>query len=190
MLIISGRNPKIIIRVFTALIVGFFLLLMLNNFSFFKTASYVFMERFTSANETEGGLEGVFIDRFLGGMYGAVTNDKFEFWGEGVGMGTNAGAKILTGDNSKFLIAEGEWGRVIGEMGLVLGIIVILIRGGVVLELFRKAWDSIRMNNTLPWMLLSFGMIIILQGPWAQPTTLGFGILIGGLIYASIEKDH
>jgi len=190
MLVISGRNPKILIRVLSASIAGFFLFLMLNNFSFFKTASYVFMERFTSANDTEGGLEGVFVDRFLGGMYGAITNDKFQFWGEGIGKGTNAGAKLLTGDSSKFLISEGEWGRVIGEMGFILGMIVILIRGGVVIQLFRKAWNSISFDNTLPWMLLSFGMIIILQGPWAQPTTLGFGILIGGLIYASIEKDN
>lgn len=190
MLVISGRNPKVLVKIFSASIVGFFLFLMLNNMSFFKTANLVFMERFTNANESEGGLEGVFVDRFLGGMYGAITDEKFQFWGAGLGMGTNAGAKILIGGNSKFLISEGEWGRLIGEMGLIMGMIVILIRGGVVMQLFRKAWASIGMDNTLPWMLLSFGMVIILQGPWAQPTTLGFGILIGGLIYASIEKEN
>jgi hypothetical protein len=189
MMVISGRNPKVLFRIFSASIAGFFLFLMLNNFSFFQTASYAFMERFTSANETEGGLEGVFVDRFLGGMYGAITNDRFQFWGAGLGMGTNAGAKMLTGDSSKFLISEGEWGRLIGEMGLILGMIVILIRGGVVMQLFRKAWDSIGRDNTLPWMLLSFGIIVILQAPWAQPTTLGFSVLIGGLINASFLKN-
>lgn len=189
MLVISGKNPKVLVKIFSASIVGFFLFLMLNNMSFFKTANLVFMERFTNANETEGGLEGVFVDRFLGGMYGAINDEKFQFWGAGLGMGTNAGAKILTGGDRKFLISEGEWGRLIGEMGLIMGMIVILIRGTVVMQLFRKAWVSIGVDNTLPWMLLSFGMILILQGPWAQPTTLGFGILTGGLIYASIEKE-
>lgn len=189
MLVIAGRNPTVLIRIFSASIAAFFLFLILNNFYFFKTASFAFTERFTSANEIEGGLEGVLVDRFLGGMYGAITNDKFQFWGAGLGMGTNAGAKILTGDNTRFLIAEGEWGRIIGEMGLLLGMIVILIRGGVVMQLFRKAWVSIGNDNTLPWMLLSFGIIIILQAAWAQPTILGFSMLIGGLINASLPKN-
>lgn len=188
MLAISGRNPKVLIRIFGISIAGMVFLLILNNFTFFQTASFAFIERFTSANESEGGLESVFVDRFLGGMYGAITNDRFEFWGKGIGMGTNAGAKMLTGDNSKFLISEGEWGRIIGEMGLILGMIVILIRGGVVMQLIRKSWSSLSKDNLLPWMLLSFGIIVILQAPWAQPTTLGFSILIGGLILASLNR--
>lgn len=188
MLAISGRKPVVLWRIIGVSIVGMVFLVLLNNFSFFKTASFAFTERFTNANESEGGFEGVFVDRFLGGMYGAITGEKFQFWGEGIGMGTNAGAKMLTGDNSKFLISEGEWGRIIGEMGIILGMIVILIRGGVVMQLIQKSWHSLRNDNMLPWMLLSFGIIVILQAPWAQPTTLGFSILIGGLIIASLNQ--
>lgn len=186
-LALVGKNPKVITRIVAVAVSGILLVIMLNSFSFFQTASYVFEERFASANQTEGGLEGVFIDRFLGGMYGAITNENVAFWGSGLGMGTNAGAKMLTGDRA-FLIAEGEWGRVIGEMGFIFGLMVIMIRGGVVVQLFGKAWNAIAHENVLPWMLLSFGVFIILQGQWAQPTTLGFGVLIGGLILASIKK--
>ena len=42
-------------------------------------------------------------------------------------MGTNVGSTLLTGDRA-FLIAEQEWGRVIGELGLLMGFIVIVIR--------------------------------------------------------------
>lgn len=187
MLAISGKNIKVVLRLVGVSVVGIVLLLALNNFSFFQTATYAFTERFTTANEIEGGVEGVFIDRFLGGMYKAITDDGFHFWGEGLGMGTNAGAQMLTGRRA-FLISEGEWGRIIGETGLILGMILILVRGGLVFQLLQRAWNSLNSNNILPWMLLSFGIIIILQGAWAQPTTLGFSIMIGGLIIASIKE--
>jgi len=160
----------------------------MKDISFFKTASTVFTERFTVANKVEGGMEGVFVDRFLGGMYSAITDESFSFWGMGLGMGTNAGTKLLTGTNDIYLISEGEWGRLVGEMGLIIGFSVILIRISLVLHLLRKAWGTIGNGNILPWMLLSFGMILILQGQWAQPTNLGFSVLTGGLIIASFRN--
>lgn len=190
MLIISGINLRIIPKIVIAVLAVGLMFTTMKDIAFFKTANNAFTERFTSANKTEGGMEGVFVDRFLGGMYGALTDESFPFWGMGMGMGTNAGAKILTGERSEgvFLVSEGEWGRVLGEMGVILGFVVIIIRISLVLYLIRKAWGAISQENVLPWMLLSFGMIIILQGQWAQPTNLGFGILIGGLILASFNQ--
>src|SRR5207245_1971253 len=108
-----------------ALFVGTGLLFLLNNVDFFRTGIEVFIDRFESANEAEGGASGVFVDRFLGGMIGAVTNlNDLPFWGHGVGMGTNVGAKLLTGQTD-FLISEQEWGRLIGEMGILLGLAAI-----------------------------------------------------------------
>jgi hypothetical protein len=86
-----------------------------------------------------------------------------------------------------FLIAEGEWSRLIGEMGYVLGLIIILIRSSLVFELIRLSWTAIKTDNKLPWMLMSFGAINILQGQWAQPTALGFCSLIGGLVLGSLS---
>ncbi|MCP9199576.1 hypothetical protein MKO06_06640 [Gramella sp. GC03-9] len=184
---ISRNNPAVITRIITIGVFGMILLVVLNNFEFFRTATGAFSERFTNANRSEGGVEGVFIDRFLGGMYNAITDDSFAFWGNGLGMGTNAGAKIMTGKR-EFLLAEGEWGRIIGEMGLILGLLIILIRGGVVLQLIVESWRSVKKSNILPWLLMSFGMFIILQGQWAQPTALGFSVLAGGLIIASTKQ--
>lgn len=186
MIIITGRNIKVVTRIIGVSVGGFFLLILLNSFDFFQVAKFAFMERFSSANASEGGLEGVFIDRFLGGMYGALNNENFSFWGAGLGIGTNVGAKLMTG-STVYLISEGEWGRLIGEMGFILGFLVILIRGSIVFVFLGKAWDSIKHGNILPWMLMSFGLINILQGQWAQPTSLGFGVLIGGLVLASLK---
>lgn len=184
---ISKSNPGVLKKILIIGSVSALILLGLKNFEFFKTASLAFEERFTSANETEGGVEGVFIDRFLGGMYKMIMDESFEFWGSGLGIGTNAGAKIMTGRRD-FLIAEEEWGRIIGEMGFILGLMTILIRGGVVVKLLSDSWSMVKQNNILPWMLTSFGMFIILQGAWAQPTTLGFSVLAGGLVISSARK--
>ncbi len=188
MLFIVGKNPKFLSRIFgfVILLVGF--LLVLNNFSFFQTATATFSDRFSSANQSEGGIEGVFLDRFLGGMYGAIVNEEISFWGLGLGMGSNVGAKLIAG-RLGFLISEGEWGRLIGEMGFILGIIVILIRATLVVQLLGKAWNLIQTGNILPWFLMSFGTLILFQGQWAQPTSLGFFALIGGLIVASMKED-
>lgn len=190
MIIISGKNIRILPKIGIALLAIGLMFTSMKDISFFKTSSSAFTQRFTSSNKVEGGMEGVFVDRFLGGMYGALTAESFPFWGLGMGMGTNVGSKLLSGKSNIFLISEGEWGRIIGEMGVIFGLVVILIRISLVFHFLKKSWGAIRHGNVLPWMLLSFGMLIILQGQWAQPTTLGFGILIGGLINASFKGNN
>lgn len=190
-LVISGNNLKILPKIGIIILAIGLMFTIMKDISFFKTASGAFSERFTSANKAEGGMEGVVVDRFLGGMYGAIKDDSFPFWGMGLGMGTNVGAKILTGErrDGVFLISEGEWGRVIGEMGVILGFTLITLRLSLIILFLKKSWEVLHTGNTLPWMLTSFGMLIILQGQWAQPTTLGFSVLIGGLIIASYKKN-
>jgi hypothetical protein len=55
---------------------------------------------------------------------------------------------------------------------LVLGSLTILKRGEV-----------------LAWLLLSVGLVNLMQSQWWQPTILGFGIFINGLAYAMIENS-
>ncbi|WP_257710809.1 hypothetical protein [Gramella sp. MT6] len=188
MFAIVGKDPRTIKSIIAVVIASVGLFFALGNFSFFETASSAFVERFNVASSVEGGLEGTLLDRFLGGLYMAVTDANASFTGLGLGMGTNAGAKMMLG-RREFLIAEGEWGRLIGEMGFILGVIAILIRGSLVIQMLKKSWSAIKLENKLPWMLMSFGAVNILQGQWAQPTALGFSALIGGLVIASLNED-
>ncbi len=184
-----SKKPKLLGQILLATIGLILVIGILSNTTIFRTGTEVFMHRFESANNAEGGAKGVLIDRFLGGMYGAVMEgEKLPFWGYGLGMGTNAGAKIMTGDSSIFLISEGEWGRVIGEMGLVLGMILILVRVVLGINLLRRAFQSLKYGNFLPWMLLSFSFLNLIQGQWAQPTALGFAVLSTGLTIAALRK--
>lgn len=188
MIVISGKDFRVIKRIIGFSVGGLGLFFILSSFSFFETANTAFLARLENANVSEGGLEGTFIDRFLGSMFGAIINSEVSIFGLGLGMGTAVGSHLLTGDRMMYLIAEGEWGRLIGEMGLFIGILVIFLRLSLMLELLSRAWKALGRQNALPWMLLSFGALSLLHGQWAQPTNLGFTIFIGGIIIASFKN--
>lgn len=162
--------------------------LVLSQTEFFKTGTDAFTSRFETASSHEGGLEGTLSDRYLGNLVGAFApNPDRPFFGYGIGMGTNVGSQLMTGERS-FLFAEEEWDRLVGEMGVLIGLVVIVIRLIFCLVLTIKGFKKLKNGDFLPWMLLSFGLLIIPQGQWAQPTTLGFSTLIGGLILAAIQN--
>ncbi|RKS13306.1 hypothetical protein [Flavobacterium sp. 120] len=174
------------------LLLGFLvLIIVVLSTDKFNTQIEAFTARFTSANEIEGGLDGVLIDRFLGGLVGAFIHidDSHAFFGQGIGMGTNVGAQLLSGKTA-FLISEGEWGRLIGESGMLFGTLIILVRISMTATISIQSFKFLRRGDALPWMLLSFGFINLLQAQWAQPTNLGFYVLIGGLILASLKKTE
>jgi hypothetical protein len=191
LIVVAIRNPKFLGSLVAIFVIGFMLVLGLSFFPFFQTSTGAFTERFTTANDSEGGLvQGVFIDRFLGGMVGAITSDETPpFWGKGLGMGTSAGAKLLTGD-ADFLISEGEWGRMIGEMGLILGFSFIFLRLYLIFQLMTKSISAIGKKNPLPWLLMSFAVFMIAQAQLGQTTSLGFTVLATGLILAGFKDNR
>lgn len=165
----------------------------LSSLEIFKMSLGAFTNRFTTANEQEGGLESIFIDRFLGGMIGAVissNNGQIPFFGVGIGKGTNVGAQLLVGNSGVFLVSEGEWGRIIGELGVLLGFIVVLVRTSIAFSLLKKSFVAISKSNVLPWILMSFAFLAVLQGNWSTPTSLGFFVVGGGFALAAFNTDE
>jgi len=187
-LLAVSRMPKYMSKMMVALVGGTIVLAFISNTVFFETAFGAFSARFETANEVEGGLQGVLIDRYMGGMFGALAQSGDQpFFAYGLGMGTNVGAQLLTG-KQVFLIAEGEWGRLIGEMGSLLGMSVIFIRTLLTVRIAMAAYRKMIAGDLLPWILASFGLINLAQGGWAQPTALGFCILISGLMLSSLKQ--
>ena len=187
-IIAAWRKPKYIGRLVAASVIVLIVYQIVGQRSFFATSTDAFNNRFETANESEGGLNGVLIDRFLGGMVYAVQNaPNLPFFGYGIGMGTNVGSNLLTG-SSTFLIAEQEWGRVIGEQGLLLGFIVIIVRIALTIKVTRNAMKYLKTTDALAWMLVSYCFIGLLQGQWGQPTNLGFSVLSTGLVIAALNK--
>lgn len=195
MIIGKSRKPKDMYRIIPATLGILLLLSLLFQVEGFQKAVEVFTSRFESANEVEGGLQGVFLDRYLGGMIGALSeSSQLPFFGFGLGLGTNVGSMLTRGE-VVYLISEGEWGRMIGELGPLMGLLAIGIRIGLTMKIAFASYSKLVKGDFLPWMLLSVGLFVLPQSQWAQPTTLGFSTLIGGLMLASlrvsiVETDH
>jgi len=184
-----SRKPKYMVNILGALVALSIGILILNQTEFFQVAVQAFSRRFESANASEGGLEGVLLDRYLGGLVGALTDtDDLPFFGYGLGLGTNVASMLLTGGRG-FLVSEGEWGRLIGELGAVMGMVIIMVRLVFSFQITVSSYRKLAEGDLLPWLLLSFALLAIPQGGWAQPATLGFCTLIGGLVLASLKTS-
>ncbi|MFN3588953.1 MAG: hypothetical protein ACK4UP_06190 [Spirosomataceae bacterium] len=151
-----------------------------------STGLEAFLARFEAANQGKGVEESI-IGRFVNSLFGPISNlENLPFWGVGIGLGTNAGAKLATGSNV-FLVAEEEWGRLLGEMGILGGLTMIVIRLKLGMELLLQSFQRIK-KNPLPWLLASSIVLHIIQAQWAQPTSLGVSVLGGGLLIASLKR--
>jgi len=183
---VKNNSSKGIIMILGFIVIVFFLSL----FDKISIGVEAFSTRLELANKAEGGIESVFLDRYLGGLINALKSSSSQpFLGFGLGYGTNVGSNILT-SKSSFLISEGEWGRLIGELGPILGIGIILIRLMMSYKLVSWAWIYLVNYDILPWIILSFTLLVLPQGGWAQPTSLGFSVLVSGLLIASFKSNE
>src|SRR3954468_4993946 len=98
-------------------------LLVASRLPVFNEGIQVLSDRFTGAAEAEEtSIAGGLVTRMLGGFIeGFQLLTRAPIGGYGLGIGTNGGAKFLTG-RSIFLLTEGEWGRVVLESGPILGL--------------------------------------------------------------------
>ena len=167
------------------IIIAFFVL---YQFEFFQIAIEVFSARLENASRAEGGVSNSLIDRIFGYMFRAyTTSNDIPFWGYGLGMGTNVGSKLISGERS-FLLAEFEWNRIVAEMGIFLGTAMILVRVLLGGKLVLGSLSVLKKGGLLAWLLLSVGLINLIQSQWWQPTILGFGIFINGLAYSALRS--
>jgi hypothetical protein len=154
----------------------------------FKEGVRILLGRFTeSAEAAEMSIAGGLISRiYTDFVEGFRVFDRLPIFGFGLGIGTNAGAKFVTG-SAGFLLAEGEWARVLLESGPILGLLFLLWRTAL---MFRLGWLSLRSlgyGETLPIILFSASFVALLNGQFGQPTILGFAVLLSGLCLASTK---
>ena len=186
---VAGK-PKYIGKV----LIGFMAVVIAFSFMaqtrFFQTATGAFSDRFETANETEGGLEGVLIGRYIGRMLEPLmAHEGLPPFGLGMGYATNVGSMFLKG-SSATMDFEHEWARIIAELGVILGMSLIACRLIVSLEIFVACYRKLKSNDLLPWILLSLFLLLVPQGQWAQPTSLGFSTIVGGLTMSSLMRKE
>lgn len=157
----------------------------------FSEARTVFLARWeTAAVSSQGDAWSGILDRVVSGFtqpfHWAATAP---FFGHGVGVGSNVGARLLSGKVG-FLLAEDEWGKVFLELGPVLGGAFLAFRVVIVawllLQALRKLFTD---RDNLPLLLWSACAFPLALAQWAPPTILGFAIVGGGLAVASLNAD-
>ena len=109
--------------------------------------------------------------------------------GYGLGIGTNGGAKFLTG-STMFLLTESEWGRIILESGPILGLAFVLWRTLLTAKLGLVSYQQLKRGEILPIMLFCAGFVSLLNGQFGQPTNLGFAVFICGLCLAAATENN
>lgn len=175
--------------VFVVIIIGSLFVVLQKTTSVFNLGTEVFMSRVDEANEVEKGQNSSFLARALEGFTEPII-DLFKaplFIGN-LGMGTNAGSQMLTG-KVKFLISEGELGRLAGEQGLILGGGLIALRLVLAISFFYKSITLPSSYKLLPLAFCGSALFLITQGQWAQPSMLGCSIVAAGLLDASINLN-
>ena len=155
----------------------------------FKEGVQVLSDRFTAVAESEEkSIAGGLLSRTFGGFTeGFLLLGRAPIGGYGLGIGTNGGAKFLTG-RALFLLSEGEWGRVVLESGPILGLAYILWRTMLTFKLGLLSYRQLRWGGQiLPIMLYCAGFLSLLNGQFGQPTNLGFAVFVCGLCLAAIN---
>jgi hypothetical protein len=108
--------------------------------------------------------------------------------GYGVGMGSNVGAQRL-GASGGFLLGEGGWEVIIGELGPLLGVLFIVWRVAFAFWMLKLALRAASRGNRLPLILLGASFLDVMSSQLSQPTGLGFTVLSGGLTLAACNIE-
>ena len=116
---------------------------------------------------------------------GPVSGSITPLFGWGLGLGTNAGAGMLSGGARGFLLAEGEWARVVKEGGPVLGLGFLFLRVAIVAYLGLMANAAFGKQSPLSLMIFSGVFLEVINGQFGQPTALGFASFGAGLCLAA-----
>lgn len=181
-------------KVIITLTVLFLTILFLQNFvPIFSVGTEVFMDRVDSANKSTGAGSGlkesillrIWVD-FAGPFLDLFSYPMFE---GNLGMGTNAGAQMLTGKTT-FLISETEVGRIVGEQGIILGLGIVLVRIVLTISMAINSWRLPNTHKLLPFTLCGAACVAVFQGQWAQPTVLGYAVIMVGLLMAALKNGE
>ena len=171
-----GRNLLIVVVV----------MLVAVRLPVFKEGVQILSDRFTVVAEEEQKsiARGLISRTFSGFAEGILLMGRSPIGGYGLGIGTNGGAKFLTG-RTMFLLSEGEWGRVILESGPVLGLAFLIWRTLLTFKLGLLSFRELKRGQILSLMLWCAGFLSLLSGQFGQPTNLGFAVFVCGLCLAA-----
>ena len=181
-------RPDVVNRFGRVLLAAVVLGFIVTRTPIFKEGASVMSTRFAEVAEaTEQSIGQGLVTRVLSTFEdGFFVLGRAPLFGYGLGIGTNAGAKFLTG-RSVFLLLEGEWPRIILESGPIIGVAYLAWRCGLVLWIGWIAIKSVKAGNLLPLLIFGSAFLPMISGQFGQPTILGFAVFASGLALAATK---
>lgn len=184
--VMLAAHPRLFSRFVLLSVCAAALFAVFSSMGFFGEGQRSLFLRFEAANDAEGGLGGT------ASRFGLAFTEFLDFipntpwFGYGLGMGTNGGAYLLTGE-MQFLLAEAEWSRIVLELGPIMGVAFIVWRVAVTAWIGFKSLQKSFQGYCLP--LLVFGAIgqFLLIQPFGPATSLGFAVFGSGLVLTSMR---
>jgi hypothetical protein len=179
-LLICARQFSRVRNILVPAILGYLIFVALCYLPLFREGLEVHEERLRAG----GGVKNGIVARYLGDLGESIdTAIETPLLGRGLGIGTNAGAALLTGSRS-FLLGESEWSRVVAESGPILGYAFILLRLAICWYLIRESWSTLNRGQATPSLLVAASGLDLVSGQFGQPATLGFVVFTSGLALA------
>ena len=179
-------RPSLVNRSWRHLLLAVVVIWAISYLPIFREGLGILSDRFVESAEIG---ETTIVGGLIGRMFEGFTEarevlGKVPLGGYGLGVGTSGGASFLTGEAS-FLLAENEWSRILLESGPILGLAFLIWRTALTFKIGWFAVRQVQAGNTLPIFLFSAGLFVLLQGPFGQPTSLGFAVVLAGLCLAA-----
>lgn len=185
-LLAAMRDPRWFSRLFGLIAVALVVLMFAANTIYVRA----YVSRWNEGLTFRGGN---FASNVLGRVY-ELFAEPFRvvmdtpLLGHGIGVGTVAGARLMTGSYA-FLLSESELARTVLELGPLLGFAFIGWRFWLVATMAWRSWQvAMRTGDALPWLLVGGTFFNILSGLWGQATLLGFAVFGAGLTFAAMNE--
>ena len=164
-----------------------------SQLQFVQDATQTFKHRLHDASENEGDAGELLNSRVMGGVEeGFASVDQVGWLGQGIGMGSNVAAYLVTGfrgGKAVFLLSESEWPRVVEELGPGFGLLFMGIRVLFAAYLFAVAFKALKADNPLPFLLLPGVILGVVFGQMEQTSILGFMVFSSGLLLAAAREQ-
>jgi len=186
----SVRSGKAIRNVLVGTVAISLLAAVMSRSALFQDAQKTFEARWNDATEAEGGdagVAGVLDKRISRGTVGSLSDlMEVPVEGKGIGLGTNVGAMRFSGKRA-FLVAEAAWPATIGELGPILGVVMLGWRVMLSLKILGMAWRFAVARNPVPMILASVALPNLIIVSTAQPTGLGFIVVSIGFFLMALR---
>lgn len=170
-------------------LIGLFILILsivlILNLNIAQKALNTFNQRIDEASNAEGGKEG-YMKRISDTLFKHFESiDDIPWQGYGLGMGTAAGAQMMTGEVG-YLLSEDEIGRLLFESGPIAGLSFVMWRFILCFWLMISGLLACMNGYHLPILLWGASAPMLLISQLGRPTSLGFTVFITGLCLTSL----